>query len=277
MTRRSVVEIDQEKCDGCGRCVSACAEGAIQIVDGKARLVSDTYCDGLGACLGECPQNAITIIHREAAPFDEAAVHSRPAPAMEKPASRHVPAGCPGAAMQDLRLNVLSPIAGSRLGECHASPPACGAAVPAARAGETPAPQVLVEPPLGHWPIQLHLISPVAPPLKEADLFLVADCVPFACDEFHRRILRGRPVVIGCPKLDDGRAYVQKLADIFRQSATRSLTVVHMEVPCCTNFMRIAAEAIKISGAMFSIDEITISRRGQILGGPASASNPEGS
>lgn len=248
MTRRSVIEIDQEKCDGCGRCVSACAEGAIQIVDGKAQLVSDTYCDGLGACLGECPQNAITIIEREAAPFDEAAARSHHVPAAEKPARRHEPAGCPSAAMQDLRFNVLAPSACPRSGQSHESPPADGAA------------------PLSHWPIQLHLIASAVPVLNNADLFLVADCVPFACDEFHRRILRGRPVVIGCPKLDDGQAYVQKLADIFRQSAPKSLTVVHMEVPCCTNLLRIAAAAIQLSGATVPLDEMTISRRGQILG-----------
>jgi Pyruvate/2-oxoacid:ferredoxin oxidoreductase delta subunit len=235
MTQRAVVEIDQEKCDGCGQCVPTCAEGAIKIIDGKARLVSDAYCDGLGACLGKCPRDAITIIQRDAAPFDEAAVRAR-----------HAPAACPGAAAHDLRLNVLPPI-GARESGSPESAPADAAS------------------PLSHWPIQLHLISPAAPSLKEADLFLVADCVPFACAEFHHRILRNRPVVIGCPKLDDGRAYVQKLADIFRHSAPRSLTVVHMEVPCCTNLLRIAAEAMKAAGTTLPLEDITISRRGEIL------------
>jgi hypothetical protein len=133
--------------------------------------------------------------------------------------------------------------------------------------GNTPAePLAGEEPPLSHWPIQLHLILAAAPVLRGADVFLVADCVPFACGQFHSRILRGRPVVIGCPKLDDGRAYVEKLADIFRQSAPRSLTVVHMEVPCCTQLLRIAAEALQLSGTALPLTEITISRRGKILG-----------
>ncbi len=247
MTRRKVVEIDQEKCDGCGQCVQACAEGAIQIVGGKARLVSDVYCDGLGACLGECPRDAITIIEREAEPFDEAAVHARHAPGPSH--ADHPPAacGCPGAVVQELRLNML-PVG--------VSPTSHESKEPAA-AGGTPA--------LSHWPIQLHLVPPTAPFLRNAELFLVADCVPFACGEFHGHILRRRPIVIGCPKLDDGGAYVQKLADIFRQSALKSLTVVHMEVPCCTNLVRIAAEAVRLSGVAVPVTEITIARNGQIL------------
>ena len=247
MTMRQIVEIDQEKCDGCGQCVTACAEGAIQIVEGKARLVSDVYCDGLGACLGRCPQDAITIVEREAAPFDESAV---PGPSQgDAPNSHHhsVPCGCPGTMAMEF----------SRRSPAQSGLVALGSA-PAEPLSEE-------EPPLSHWPIQLHLISAAAPVLREADVFLVADCVPFACSEFHSRILRGRPVVIGCPKLDDGQAYVRKLADILRQSDPRSLTVVHMEVPCCTALLRIAAEAMKLSGATLPLREITISRRGQIM------------
>jgi ferredoxin len=248
VTRRQVVEIDQEKCDGCGQCVPACAEGAIQIVGGKARLVSDAYCDGLGACLGECPRGAITIVEREAEPFDEAAVRGQQSGAGEETSHQPVFTGCPGASLRQFQLNVVSPAAGA-----------------ASEASRGP---LLADglPSLSHWPIQLHLVPPTAPFLTNADLFLVADCVPFACGEFHRRILCRRPVVIGCPKLDDGRAYVQKLADIFRQSALKSLTIVHMEVPCCTNLLRIAAEAARLSGATLPLAEITISRTGQILG-----------
>lgn len=232
MARRRIVEIDETKCDGCGLCVPACAEGAIRIVDGKAKLVADMYCDGLGACLGECPRGAIAIAEREADPFDEASVVQ---------AKRPVFAGCPGAAMHDLRLKVL---------------PAGGASQEPALDVETPA--------LGHWPIQLHLVPPNAPFLHNADLFLVADCVPFACADFHRRILRQRPVVIGCPKLDNAQAYVDKLAAMLVQSAVQSLTVVHMEVPCCINLMRIASEAMRMAGIDIPLTEVTISINGQI-------------
>lgn len=233
MARRQIIEIDETKCDGCGLCVPACAEGAIRIVDGKAKLVADIFCDGLGACLGECPRGAITITEREADPFDEAAVMR---------AKRPAASGCPGAAMHDLRLNVL-PAAR------QPSPaPTSGAATPA----------------LGHWPIQLSLVPPNAPFLRNADLFLVADCVPFACADFHSQILRQRPVVIGCPKLDNARAYVEKLAQMLVQSAVQSLTVVHMEVPCCTNLLRIAGEAIRMAGLSIPLTDITISMKGEI-------------
>jgi ferredoxin len=212
MAHRPIVEIDEAKCDGCGQCVPACAEGAIRIVDGKAKLVTDVYCDGLGACLGECPRGAITIVQREAEPFDE----------------------------RKLQLNVL-PTAGM------AQRPSAGP-VPDAEAS-----------PLANWPIQLHLVPANAPFLRDADLFLVADCVPFACAEFHSKVLRHRPLVIGCPKLDDARAYVDKLSEILVRSSIKSLTVVHMEVPCCTNLMRIAGEAIRIAGSTIPVQEITIS------------------
>jgi Pyruvate/2-oxoacid:ferredoxin oxidoreductase delta subunit len=244
MTRRRVVEIDQEKCVGCGQCVPACAEGAIQIVGGKARLVSDVYCDGLGACLGHCPRDAITIVDRDAEPFLGPAPQEHGVAAAVRPTS---PCQCPGASMQVFSLNV---------------PP------PAEHASRQPRePSSADGPPsLSHWPIQLHLISASAPVLKNADLLLVADCVPFACGDFHSRILRRRPVLIGCPKLDDGEAYVQKLAEISRHNALKSLTVVHMEVPCCTGLMRIAVEAVRRSGTTLAVAEITISRTGQILG-----------
>lgn len=244
MPRRQIVEIDQKKCDGCGLCVSACAEGAIQITGGKAQLVSDVYCDGLGACLGKCPQDAITIVEREAADFDAAAAPGLHATPAAKPQQRHAPSGCPGLAMLDLTRHAPPPVA------------AC------------PSPETLpaqCAPALSHWPIQLHLVPPSAPFLQNADLFLVADCVPFACGDFHRRILQGRPVLIGCPKLDDGQAYVQKLTEIFRHNPPERLTVVHMEVPCCTQLLRIAAEAMRLSGADIPMTDLTISRRGEIL------------
>ncbi len=267
MARRQIVEIDKAKCDGCGRCVPACAEGAIRIIDGKAALVADVYCDGLGACLGECPCGAITIIEREAQPFDEAsrpvgqtflsatkdatdladrnvcptAVKNGKAAAETKSSAL---SGCPGAAIRDLRLNVLPAAADRRLPQ------------PARRADS---------PPLPHWPIQLRLVPANAPFLHQADLFLVADCVPFACSGFHEQILHGRPIVIGCPKLDDASAYVEKLAEMLVRSDLSSLTVVHMEVPCCTNLLRIAGEAMRAAGSEIPSREITISIGGEIL------------
>ena len=244
MARRNIIEIDETKCDGCGLCVPACAEGALRVVDGKARLVADVYCDGLGACLGECPRGAIKIVQREADPYDEAASH---AAAIAAPHRTQTPCstGCPGAAVRSLQLDVL-PAAR------HPMPPSSGRATAAA----TPA--------LSHWPVQLHLVPANAPFLRNADLFLVADCVPFACAGFHAEILRSRPVVIGCPKLDNAKAYVDKLAAMLTQSAVQSLTVVHMEVPCCTNLVRIANEAIGLARRQLPLHEIAISLGGEI-------------
>ena len=247
-TNRKIVSIDEEKCDGCGQCVPSCAEGAIQIVDGKARLVADVYCDGLGACLGECPQDAIRIIQREADQFDEAAVERRLSEireAQEPP--KGAQCGCPGAAVRELPgLNVL------RSGPKPHGPPSIG-------------PGEEGEAALSHWPIQLHLVPPGAPFLNDRDVFLAADCVPFACADFHSRILRGQPVVIGCPKLDDPSAYVEKIAAMIDGSTIRSLTVVHMEVPCCTGLMRIAEAAIAASRREVPLEQVVISIRGRIL------------
>ncbi len=244
MARRQIIEIDETKCDGCGRCVPACAEGALRIVDGKARLVADTYCDGLGTCLGECPRGAIKMVEREADPFEGIAGHAAES-AVPRRTQTPCSAGCPSAAIRNLQLNVL-PTAGPQMPQSSGHAPAT----------ETPA--------LRHWPIQLHLVPANAPFLHNADLFLVADCVPFACAGFHTEILRSRPVVIGCPKLDNAKAYVEKMAVMLTQSAVRSLTVVHMEVPCCTNLVRIADQAIGLAGRQLPLHEMTISLSGEI-------------
>jgi len=232
---RRIVRIDEEKCDGCGLCVPACAEGAIQLIDGKARLVSDVYCDGLGACLGECPQGAITIEERDANPFDEAAAREHVA-ALED-STPEVPCGCPGSMVMELE------------GE-----PAFGDA----DAGAEPSA-------LRNWPVQLKLVPPNAPYFQGADLLLVADCVPFAVAGFHARFLRGRPVVVGCPKLDDAAFYSEKLAELLRQSEVNSITVVHMEVPCCSGLTRIAEGALAASGKSVEARDVTISIQGEIL------------
>jgi Fe-S-cluster-containing hydrogenase component 2 len=210
MPSRDIIQIDEELCDGCGDCVVACEEGAIKVIDGKARLISDVYCDGFGACLGECPQGAITIIQRDAAEYDEKAVQKHLAgQAEERPApAKHLPVahGCPGSAMRDL-------------------------------SSETPRQAVNAQPQipsqLGHWPVQLMLVPPHAPFLQGADLLICADCVPFAVPDFHQRYLTNRAVLVGCPKLDDLPHYREKIAAIFAQARPRRVTTLIMEVPCC--------------------------------------------
>jgi len=255
---RKIVQIDEEKCDGCGKCVPSCAEGAIRIVDGKARLVADLYCDGLGACLGECPLDAISIIEREAEAFDEAAVEEHLArletESTPEPLACGCPGtavqsfqGCPGSAVQNIGLNVLD------------SPPSPGGELSAAPSSGDAASA------LTHWPIQLHLVPPGAPFLQNADLLLAADCVPFAYADFHKRFLKDRAVLIGCPKLDDLSFYVDRLANILSTASLNSLTVLHMEVPCCTGLVRIAEAAIEASGVVVPLQDVTISVRGEVI------------
>jgi ferredoxin len=235
-TLRKIVKIDEEKCTGCGLCVTACAEGAIQIIDGKARLVSEIYCDGLGACLGECPEDAITIEERYAREFDEEATeaHLQELRAKEK----ELPCGCPGTLAREIKRQQ-----------------AASDQVPA---GETPSE-------LTNWPVQLKLVSPAAPYFQNAALLLVADCVPFALADFHARFLRGKPVVVGCPKLDDAGYYIEKLTEILKCSSVNSLTVVHMEVPCCSGLSYIAARAIEASGKDIPLSDLTITIQGEVL------------
>ena len=248
MAVRSVIRIDEEKCDGCAKCVTSCAEGAIAVIDGKARLVSEVYCDGLGACLGDCPQGAITIEEREAEAFDEIKVHEHLRRLQSKPhtavslAVAEAPHQCPGSMMRSLRHQVAPPA-----GERQELEPAF--------------PSELV-----NWPVQLALVSPQAPYLHEADLLLVADCVPFACADFHRRFLHGKPVIIGCPKLDQPEPYIQKLAQIFHSAQPRSLTVVRMEVPCCGGLTRIAEYAAEMAGSDVPMQEVNVSIRGEVIG-----------
>ena len=234
MAIRNIVKIDEEKCNGCGDCVSACAEGAIQIIDGKAKLVSEIYCDGLGACLGHCPMDAITIEKRESAEFDEKATEEY-LKKQKQPTEKPLACGCPGTMAQSFKKD----------------PPAegAGADVPSQ---------------LAQWPVQLKLVSPMAPYFKDADLLLVADCVPFAMGDFHGKLLKQKPIAIGCPKLDDVDYYIEKLSDIITQSSLKSLTVVHMIVPCCSGLTYIAQQAVAKSGAALDVEDITISLEGEI-------------
>ena len=241
---RKIVKIDQEKCNGCGLCVPSCAEGAITIINGKAVLAADNLCDGLGACLGDCPQDAITIEEREADAFDEAAVH-RHLNEQGKPAPEHKPAapahhhhgGCPGSrAMQFARpqANAAASVPGSRQSQ------------------------------LGQWPVQLSLVSTSAPYFQGADLLITADCVPVAYAGYHEDFLKGKAVVMGCPKLDDNNFYLNKLTELLKISDVRSVTVLKMEVPCCGGIAHTARQALAAAGKDIPYKEVTISLQGEI-------------
>lgn len=235
---RNVIQIDAEKCDGCGDCVSSCHEGAIVIVDGKARLVSDRYCDGLGDCLGECPQGAITMELREAENYDEVAVQARLAE-QAQPASSCAGGGCQGSAPRDLRA-------------------------PADTATASPVtPNAPSE--LQHWPVQLRLLHPAAASLVDCDLVLCADCVPFAYPDFHRDYLRDRSVAVGCPKLDDLPDMVDRLTAIFGHARPRSVTVARMIVPCCGGIAQAAQVARARAGVDLPIEIHTIDPQGQVV------------
>jgi len=261
MPTRKIVEINEDRCNGCGLCALACAESAIEIVNGKAKLVSDSYCDGLGACLGECPQGAIRIVERDAAAFDQNAVEARvghlhgalgPAVGRSDPIVGH--GQCPGTMVRILPPREL------RHGRSHHD----GTALLDSN-GPGEAPEGVEPSALTHWPVQLQLVPPSAAFLRDADLLLVADCAAFAMAGFHRRVLRGRPLVIACPKLDDAERHVHKLAEILKTAAIRSLTVVHMEVPCCMGLVRIADAAKSLSGKEIPLRETTVSIRGELL------------
>jgi Pyruvate/2-oxoacid:ferredoxin oxidoreductase delta subunit len=213
-TIREIVKIDEDKCDGCGLCVPACVEGALQIVDGKAKLISDTYCDGLGACLGECPQDAITIEERGAEEFDEEAASTMSNRHSDTKVTTHT---CPSATVTTF----------TRGDNTSLTPP---------ESKSQPSE-------LDHWPIQLTLVPPKAPFLQGSALLLAADCVPFAYSSFHHDFLKDHTLLIACPKLDDLQTHFDKLTELLRQSDVKSLMVAHMEVPCCSNLASMAKQA----------------------------------
>jgi len=239
MVLRSIVKIDEEKCNGCGLCIIACAEGALRIVDGKAKLVRDKYCDGLGACLGECPEGAITIEERQAQEFDEEAVEEhlkakQPVPAVQQVHPTHQ--SCPSAKVMHFERDVAEK-----------------------KTVNTPEKR---ESMLSQWPVQLTLLPPNAPFFEDADLLIAADCVPFAYANFHNDFLKGRTPVVGCPKLDNATFYKEKLTEIFKRSNIRSVTVVNMEVPCCFGLYRLVKEALDSSGKAIPLRQEIIGIKG---------------
>ncbi|ACB85858.1 ATP-binding protein [Natranaerobius thermophilus] len=255
MVKRKIVRIDEEKCDGCGLCVPACEEGAIQIVDGKARLLDDKLCDGLGDCLGECPQGAIEIIEREADEFDEEAVKERlkELKSEQQAKTEATAGGCPGSRMMQMQNG----------GGCPSSRPQSnpGKAKEQKETGsEEDECQAVSQ--LTQWPVQLHLVSPHAPYFDGSDLLIAADCVPFAYPEFHNNLLKDKSVAIGCPKLDDGNSYVEKLAQIFTVNDINSVTVAIMEVPCCSGMLSIVKKALELSEQNIPLEQVVIGVQG---------------
>ncbi len=241
---RKIIEIDDELCDGCGQCIPGCAEGAIQIIDGKARLVSEKFCDGLGACLGDCPTGALRVVEREAEEFDEEAVEEY-LKTVEKPAEETaeptMACGCPSS-----QIRSFEPAAA-----CPSAAPSVGTG-----AGESA---------LTHWPIQIGLIPPTAPFLKGADLLVLADCVAGSYPGLHRDLIPGRVVMMGCPKFDDIEGYVARFTEIFKTAKPRSITIAMMEVPCCSALSSVVKEALRASGAAIPVEEMIIGIRGEML------------
>jgi len=238
---RKIIEIDEDLCNGCGNCVTGCAEGALQIIDGKARVVSETFCDGLGACIGECPTGALKIVEREASPFDEEAVKKHLAEKEKEPET--MPCGCPSTHIQ-----------------IFDKPTVCA---------EENKPKhfenIEQESALTHWPIQIKLIPASAPFLKGADLLVLADCTAVAFPSLHHDLIKGKVVMMGCPKFDDIHEYVEKFADIFKTAGIKSVTVVVMEVPCCSGMPEILKKGMELADRKIPMKEIVLRLRGKIL------------
>ncbi len=278
MAKRKIIKIDLEKCNGCGLCIPNCPEGALQIIDGKARLISDLFCDGLGACIGHCPQGAIKIEEREAEEYDERRVmanivkegrnvirahlghlkeHNQTRyfkEAVDYLKENHIEnplleelmhgghggfSGCPGSKMMDFREKK-----------------------DASHAKETAA-ATKTESELRQWPVQIMLVSPLAPYLDNADLLIAADCVPFAYADFHSDLLKGKTLLVGCPKLDDVQLYQEKITQILKNNNVKSITYAHMEVPCCFGLVSVIKDAILASGKTLPFEEAIISIRGE--------------
>ena len=266
---RKIIHIDESLCDGCGECIPSCAEGALYLENGKAKLAADRLCDGLGACLGECPTGALKVIERDADAFDEAAVHehllatghpANPGLPAAPPVSLHA-GGCPGSKPVDLSL-----VRGGQ-DASPSGPPrrrlTVVADAPVAVADPLADPTHANGSRLGQWPVQLRLVSPAAPYFQGADLLVAADCVPFAYGNFHQDFLAGKRVVVGCPKLDDQDEQFRKLAAIV--SGVRSVTVVKMSVPCCTGIAQAAQAAVARAGRPIPFEVVTIGLRGEVM------------
>lgn len=253
--KRNIIKIHEEKCNGCGLCVTACHERAIELVNGKAKLVSDIYCDGLGDCLPNCPTGAIEMIEREADEYDDDAVKSRIQELesnnnkdinLEKKAEK-MPCGCPGTmakvierpASNNLKLDIKKHVKEGNLQENTSE--------------------------LRQWPVQLKLVNTSAPYLNGAHLLIAADCTAYAYGNFHEDFIKDRVTLIGCPKLDDNKFYEEKLAEILSKNNIKSITVVRMEVPCCSGIVSTVKGAMLASGTIVNYREVVIGTNGEII------------
>jgi len=247
---RKIIEINEELCDGCGLCVPDCAEGSLEIIDGKAKLVADKLCDGLGACLGACPTGALKIIEREADEFDEEAVEKFLADKAKKEEQPAMDCGC----------------ASSHIKTFAAPTPCEGANKPVQHGlGTMPRSGSAADSLLSHWPIQIRLIPPHAPFLKGADVLVAADCTAVSTPDFQQKYLGGKVVMMGCPKFDDAESYVDRFAEIIDTCELGSITILIMEVPCCSAMNAIIKKALQKASAKVPVEQITISTRGQEL------------
>ena len=234
---RKIIRIDEERCDGCGLCVPSCAEGAIEIVNGKAILKAEKYCDGLGACIGECPQGALRVIEAQVDTFDAAAVGKHILPLAQETS---MPCGCPS-------TNIQIFLPEKEIPEREAAAPASPVSA------------------LSHWPVQIRLVPPTAPFLKGADLLVAADCTPVAYPCFHQDFLKGKVLLMGCPKFDDTEAYLDKFVEIFRRCRIRKVTILSMEVPCCRGLPLLVEKAAAMAGVEIPATVVVIGVRGGIV------------
>jgi len=275
--KRKIIQIDEKKCNGCGKCIPNCPEGALQIIDGKARLISDLFCDGLGACIGECPLGAITTIEREAEAYDEKTVMEQNIiPKGANTIKAHLKH------LKDHKETKLLQIALDALKDNNVEVPDLNEQPDQKPCGGCPGtlakllsrkPAAQAEPASGtvaselrQWPIQLHLINPMAAYFDNADLLISADCVPYAFGDFHRHYLKDKMVITFCPKLDNSMdIYVEKLTELFRQKQINSVTIVRMEVPCCGGTEMVVRKALEASGKALDVKVDVISLNGEII------------
>lgn len=285
---REIVKIDEELCDGCGDCIPNCHEGALQVIDGKARLISELMCDGLGACLGHCPQGAITIEKREAENYDEVVVISKMISAGKatvfahlKHLQEHGETDFLQQALTYIRSNresmpfeiseVHEILHGDKKKEASQAGTSCGCAGSAPQSFDVAGLKMVtpideVPSALTQWPVQMHLINPAASHFNGADLLIAADCAGFAYGNFHDDYIKGRKIVIACPKLDHGQdVYIQKLVQLIDESKVNTITTVIMEVPCCSSLLQMVKMAVQMASRKVPIKKVVISIRGEVL------------